>query len=432
MRRINQRVRKGNFLVMFAASITVVLGFGALAIDLSYLRNSRMELRNAVDAASHAAMIEYRRSASEGLARAVAKQVAAENKVAGHTLTLQDADVTFGVWDFDTSSFGTSGGFINAVQVVATRDADATDGPIQFFLAPVLGIDSGAATADATSAFRFREMMLILDTTGSFRKDIDNGRDAIIGFLDRVYLNHLPQDTIGLITFAQEANLFSSLQSLEVNYATLRASWYGDGDRTNRNCPSPCTYRGAATGLGICFKDQDGDGVANSTIPVYERPVFSQRYVDASGTENLNCYDGSYFPAPDRQEGTDHSVGLEAAIDHLEDYGLPGNLKVIVMVTDGKVQCKQPDDATSAACVTARTEQAYAQAQRAAEAGMSTFVVMYCSTTDCNDPIVRARYEAYSEALVTGTGRAYFTNVGTELDDILAQIADSLPIVIVE
>lgn len=426
MRRVNEKSRRGNFLVMFAASVTVVLGFGALAIDLSYLRNSRMELRNAVDAASHAAMIEYRRSASEGLARAVAKQVAAQNKVAGHTLTLQDADVVFGVWDFDTSSFGTSGGFINAVQVAATRDADATDGPIQFFLAPVLGIDSGSATADATSAFRFREMMLILDTTGSFFRDIDNGRDAIIGFLDRVYANHLPQDAIGLLTFAQQANVFSPLQSLETNYATLRTAWYGDGDRTNRHCPGPmCAYTGADWGLGICFKDLDGDGTANAGAG----NPFQQKWMDAAHTvPNLNCYDGSAFSSP-REEGTDHSVALEEAIDHLEDYGLPGNLKVIVMVTDGRVQCRQPDTAATAACVTDRTNQAYAQAQRAAEAGMSIFVVMYCS--NCNAAL-RGQYEAYEQALVTGSGRAYFTADSSSLDDILNEIADSLPVVIVE
>lgn len=426
MRRIRRGSRRGNFLLMFAATATVMLGFGALAIDLSYLRNSRMELRNAVDAASHAAMIEYRRSASESLSRAVAKQVAQLNKVAGHTLTLQDGDINFGTWNFDDSSFGTSGGFINAVQVAARRDADATDGPIRFFLAPVMGIDFGEAEADATAAFRFREMMLILDTTGSFFRDIDNGRDAIIGFLDRVYTNHLPQDAIGLITFAQQANLYSPLQGLEANYSTLRTAWYGDGDRTNRHCPGPmCAYYHRTWGLNICFKDIDGNGVANAGAG----DPFSQRYVDlGQSIPNLNCYDGSAFSSP-REEGTDHSVALDAAITELEDRGIPGNLKVIVMVTDGRVQCRQPDTAATAACVTDRTNQAYSQAQRAAEAGMSIFNVMYCS--NCNAAL-RGQYEAYEQALTVGSGRAYFTADSSSLDDILREVADSLPVVIVE
>ena len=147
MSRKSERTSRGSFLLLFGLLIPALLGFGALSIDLSYLRNSRMELRNAVDASAHAAMMEYRRSGSERLGRSVAMQVAASNHVAGHTLTLQDADIDFGSWDFDTSQFTTGGSFINAARVTATRDQDATDGPTSCLLAPAIGIQAGEAAA---------------------------------------------------------------------------------------------------------------------------------------------------------------------------------------------------------------------------------------------------------------------------------------------
>ena len=423
MRRVHEKSQRGSFLLLFGLLIIGFLGFGALSIDLSYLRNARMELRNAVDAASHAAMLEYRRSGDEASARAVARQVAAMNLVAGRHLILQDEDITFGTWNFDTYEFGTGAGFVNATHVSATRDDHSRDGPIAFFLAPVLGIDSGTAAAEAVAAFRFREVVLVLDITGSFFRDIDNGRDAIIGFLDRVYTNRLPQDKIGLVTFAQQGYVFSPLQNVDTNYMSLRTAWYGDGDRIVSCRGRNCTYYDRTWGLQICFKDKNDDGISEEPAP------FNQRYIDLAGTENLNCYDGSVFSPPNREEGTAHAVGLKAAIDQIEDRGLVGNVKVIVLVSDGRSQCRQPDTPATMACVEQRKLDAQAQAQRAGEAGMSIFTVMYCSNCDAAG---RASYEAYQASMTVGDGRAYFTGDSSELDDILAEIAATLPVAIVK
>lgn len=427
MRSNRRATREGNFLLLFAVSSTVILGFGALSIDISYLRNSQMELQNAVDAAAHAALIAYRTGNDQNGARQVAKDIARANRVAGKPLSLSDDDIIFGTWDFDSRAFGTSGSFVNAVQVNGRRLEGSTDGPINYFLGPILGTAYGEARSSATGAFRFREMMLVLDTTGSFFRDIDNGRNAVLSFLDRIHDNHLPQDKLGLMTFAQQTSLISRLQDVETGYTAMHNAWYGEGD-VSHDCRTTgtgtlCLYYNRSYGLNICFKDIQPDGTADAGAP------FNQKFFDVAQTmPNLNCYDGSAYTAP-RTEGTNHAVALEGAIDELLDNGIAGNQKVIVLVSDGRAQCKQPDDSSTQDCVTTRQHLAFDQAERASELGVSIFSVMYCSNCDTGQ---LAAAEAYSSNLVAGVGKSYTTRDSDQLDDILNEIADSLPVALVQ
>ena len=436
MRARERSTKDGNFLILFAVSSGVIMGMGAISLDLSYLRNCRMQLQNAVDAAAHAALISYRTTANETTARQVAKDIAALNFVGGRPVSLGDTDIVFGTWDFTNHEFSTAGSFVNAVSVVANRRDGALDGPIQLFIAPVIGIDSGEAAAEATGAFRFRELELLLDTTGSFFRDIDNGRNAVISFLDKIYTNHLPQDKIGLVAFAQQGKEFTPLQDVVSNYAAIRASWYGQGDVTY-NCRTSgsrrtCSYYDPTStyGLNLCFQDREPNGVADTTNPngVTNVAAMKQQYFDYARTiTNVNCFDGSAYNP--RQEGTDHSTALQKGIDVLLNDGVNGNMKVIVMVSDGRAQCKQPDDASSASCVTSRQILAQQQTARAAENNISIFSVMFCS--NCSSASL-ASYQAYADTLVTGVGKSYTTTDSNQLDDILNEIADSLPVALVQ
>lgn len=428
MRTQKRKGRRGNFLLLFAVAATVVLGFGALSIDISYLRNSQMELQNAVDAAAHAALLTYRDGSDDAAARAVAQQVAAANRVAGKPLTLSDDDIVFGTWDFDDRTFSTSGSFVNAVQVTGRRTESSNDGQIDYFLGGIIGTDHGEAVANATGAYRFREMMLLLDVTGSFFRDIDNGRNAVLTFLTEINSNHLPQDKIGLTTFAQVAKVVTPLQDVEGNATTIYDYWNGQGNVTS-SCRTiagrtSCTYVSPHNyGLNICFHDQAGDGTADQGAP------FNQKYYDAAQTVlNINCFDGTAYPSS-RTVGTYHAEGLESAIDSLLAEGLAGNMKVIILISDGRAQCDQPDTASTASCVAQRQQEAYDQVERASENNISIFSVMFCSNCDATQ---MASYEAFSAAMATGIGKSYTTNQSNQLDDILAEIADSLPVALVQ
>ncbi|HEV3033084.1 MAG TPA: pilus assembly protein TadG-related protein, partial [Polyangia bacterium] len=52
-RRENER---GAIAVFMMLILTVIMGFAAMGFDLSYVRLARFEMKNATDAAAHAAM----------------------------------------------------------------------------------------------------------------------------------------------------------------------------------------------------------------------------------------------------------------------------------------------------------------------------------------------------------------------------------------
>ena len=65
--------RRGSYAILVALLLIVLLGFAALAIDLSYLRLARMQAQNAADAGAHAALMELRKTRDEEVARARAR-----------------------------------------------------------------------------------------------------------------------------------------------------------------------------------------------------------------------------------------------------------------------------------------------------------------------------------------------------------------------
>ena len=426
-----RRLRRGNFLILFGVLLTVLMGFGALTIDISHLRNCQMELQTAVDAAAHAALVDYRRTGSTTSARETAKTVAAANSISGRPVHLADSDIVFGTWNYLTDSFSTAGAYVNAVQVHGERSEGSTDGPIHYFLGPIIGTASGEIQANATSAFRFREIMLVLDTTPSFRQDIDNGVDAVVTFLDEVHAQNLPQDRMGLILMAQVATKINGLTSLTSEYSNLRSYWLGEynasyGYDRSYNCHdvyisslheyhTSCSFVDRSSGIQICY-------IAGQYAPM------NQPWFDAGRTvPNLNCYDGS--PASPPEEGTYHAPGLEMAIDELVDNGNPGNIKVIVMVSDGRPKCYTSNFTEETTCDAERRANAILQSNRAEDLGISIWSVMFCS--NCNGTQL-AQYTDYSKELAAGAGRGYGTDESDQLDDILTSIAKSLPIALVE
>ncbi len=104
-----RRRRGGGFAIVVGLSLTVLISFAALAIDVSYLRLVDAQVQNATDAAAHAGVSQLD-GTDEGLdlARSAAIEVAAMNLVAGDPLVLTDDQVVFGVWDTDVGTFTAS------------------------------------------------------------------------------------------------------------------------------------------------------------------------------------------------------------------------------------------------------------------------------------------------------------------------------------
>lgn len=436
MRLLERPRRGGNFAMIFAFLLTVLLGFGALAIDLSFIRNTRMELQNATDAAAHAALLALRRGETETVARQVAKDIAAANTVGAKALSLADADIEFGTWNFDTRTWSSGTAEPNSVRVTARRDESALDGPIQLFLAPFIGVTTADAEAFATSAFRYRKIMIAFDVTGSFQLSMDRAREAIEGFREYVCTNGTENDKMGMVLFANVAMLYDALGTVTPsNCSAWRDHWWGNPARTTcdvcTDLVNTSTFLSQDGFNGITVCNYDGLYSAR-TLRTYDcsEPLTSSNHPPPpfdKCTDNIACHDGA---VAGYEEGTAQASGLELAIDTLMSDEADANVKVIVLVSDGKPQCNTNGrENLSEPCPAQRAVDAQDQATRAAENNISIYTVSFCN--GCSSYAEAEQY-AFMSSLVTGAGVAYSTTDADNLEGILEEIARSIPVSLVE
>lgn len=153
--------------VLVALLIPILLGFGALAVDLANLFAAKAELQAAADATALAsAGCLRKRSECGNLSRSVPDWSGAEMKADGFVSqnssqgrALQDLTVTSGYFNVTGTPSGmrtrfiTPGNFdVPAVQVTLRRQPGENSGPVQSILAGVLGISSSLLSATATAA----------------------------------------------------------------------------------------------------------------------------------------------------------------------------------------------------------------------------------------------------------------------------------------
>lgn len=101
-------------------------------------------------------------------------------------------------------------------------------------------------------------------------------------------------------------------------------------------------------------------------------------------------------------------------------------MKIIVLVSDGKPECvyDSVDQAAEDNCTDNRELNAYDSADYAEENGSSIFAVSF---NDTYDPV----QSAVMEAMVRGYGRFYETPYSSDLETILDEIANQIPISLV-
>ena len=277
--------RRGSYAILVALLLVVLLGFAALAIDMSYIRLARLQAQNAADAGAHAALTELRLTRDQDAARSRAEQIVNLNAIAGDAAVIDPAaDVTFGGWDFEGHSFDPDADFVNAVEVVVRREADAPGGSVPLMLARIWGADAADVRSNGSSvgALRTREMMIVLDVTGSFRDEIGQAREATLTLLESINSNGFPADKLGMVTFVGAAELFTALQRVEPNHESIRTQW-SDIDWCNRD------------------------------YPPFTLAAFSENF--HSAPQMISCNAGS---ASWTDSGTNQGAGLAVAADELD------------------------------------------------------------------------------------------------------------------
>src|SRR3989338_4613998 len=162
----------GIALVMVAASLTALMGFAALGIDLAFLMEAQGELSSAADATALASASGLSVSVDESAKKAEATsrgiRYAGLNKVLGEAVSLNpDEPFEFGRWDGSTfTSPPPNEKPTNAVRVSLELTG------IQLFFAPVVRPGLGRVAASATAALvGSRDIVLTLDRSGSMNDD---------------------------------------------------------------------------------------------------------------------------------------------------------------------------------------------------------------------------------------------------------------------
>jgi hypothetical protein len=153
---------RGGVLVLIAILLFVLIGISALAIDIGYISTTKNELQNISDAAALGATGKlgqiyeengvYDHGTDYADVRDVATTVGLTNRAAGLNISVAEADIEVGKWDFLTHTFDASETtYPNAVRVTTRRDS-LLNGPINSLFAGIFGIDEFDVRVDAVAA----------------------------------------------------------------------------------------------------------------------------------------------------------------------------------------------------------------------------------------------------------------------------------------
>lgn len=187
----SHRDRRGVVVVLTGFLLVVIFAFMALSVDSGRIVLTETEMQNAVDAAALAASQEIAASVHaagqdgtdptvdpNSIAAEAARTMAATVAEANGVHIDPAADVRFGKrrYDPDTNTWPIvwDATPVNVVQVVARKDnpdAAAADAKLPLAFGWAIGRDSVELTASATAFVEARDMVLVLDFSGSMSDD---------------------------------------------------------------------------------------------------------------------------------------------------------------------------------------------------------------------------------------------------------------------
>ncbi len=412
MARQRGDARRGNFIVMIAMVLVALLAFGALAVDVSYVRYAQGQAQDVADAASQAAVMVLRKTGDQDQARDAAGHIVAANWIAGGQGTLDDID--FGVWDDSTEpgSFSSSNINPNAVHVqVGRHDANS----VTMMLGRIFGWDTTDVYGQATSATRSLQVILVMDITGSWsQRNFHNARAASLAFWQVIKDSHSDWDQIGMTVFTNRFGWeYTPLTFVKNDTGQISTQW---------------------AKLNVASKaGQDADPYDNTECSQNASPDQNNFSSPVVG----GCYPD--MPREYRDEpGTDHTTGMEMAATMFSESHLPTAYKAMVVLTDG-----YPNGVGSAG--TARGADGYSEARWREYLGPAPH-----STAEIKVDSIDLTAKMWSEQrvhtwvvsfvaddwfmhdMVRGDGYFQLTSSSSALIDIFEDIALSMPVAIVE
>ncbi len=192
--------RRGTIIVLSAVLLVVLLGFVALTVDVGFIQMTRTQLQSAADAGALAGATELSGSADAATVRTNVKNAVVATGLLHrngdqNALTINpNTDITFGKIYYPPGSstysilWGDAQSPYSVVKVRAQRSAGSGgDNRLPLFIAPVIGNSKAEVWAEAIATFQPRDIMVVLDFSGSMNDDSCFGR---IGTLGRTYIEN--------------------------------------------------------------------------------------------------------------------------------------------------------------------------------------------------------------------------------------------------
>lgn len=142
------RDERGGIAILVALALPVLLGVGALGVDVVSLQFAKTRMQTAVDAA---ALAGAQALGDQATARRTAVDFAAANVPTNYGVVTQDADVEFGAYDPATRTFVASNVNVNALRVTARREPERGNAAPRF-LSRIWGAQGATIRVQAIAA----------------------------------------------------------------------------------------------------------------------------------------------------------------------------------------------------------------------------------------------------------------------------------------
>ncbi|MEQ1565109.1 MAG: TadG family pilus assembly protein [Myxococcota bacterium] len=204
--------RRGNYSILFALTLVMVMGFGALSVDVSLMTMARLQAQAAADSASHAGLVTYLQAAdvpTGETAGAVAAQWVVDHANVGLGTPTLKAAPEFGTWNFAAPipAFGgvDPGDTPNAVRVTVQRVGGNS---VPLMLAPFLGVADFEVEATSIAAQEMRALAVVQDMSCSMMGGpaVHESRFAVEAFFDYIAVKRpQPGDLFALTMYASSA-----------------------------------------------------------------------------------------------------------------------------------------------------------------------------------------------------------------------------------
>jgi Flp pilus assembly protein TadG len=315
-----------------AIMLMILMGFTALGFDLAYVRLARLEMKNATDAAVHAAIFRLRETGEKDKATTAGIDIASKNSVLGKPLTLTEKDFTFGQWNAATSSFAAEVTPYTAVKINGIRDVSDGNGYVDLTFGRALGYSEISVTEDTIGAFANRNFVIELDITPSYICQIDDAVRAALAMLDNLHDQKIAGDRISLDVFTGEANEFTPFKNIHANYDWIYQQWAGGGTYSS-------FLGGKTSGITVCNKLDDPTGAAGGSITC---GTTTYTYPNNPNIQACSHSAPTGYATP-LYAGTDPGAAIRAGTAKLAVGAAQYEPRILIVVTDGEpMACTAP------------------------------------------------------------------------------------------